>query len=74
MAKGVYYIKSYVSVASARAALSQSLRQMGFSLRDVKYEIKHMKASDRFHPVVDIDVNGKHLVRSLQAQGFVATH
>lgn len=70
----MYYIKSYVSVASARAALSQSLRKMGFSLRDVKYEIKLMKASGRYHPVIDIDANGKHLVRSLQAQGFVATH
>lgn len=70
----MYYIKSYSSVASARAALSQALRKMGFRLRDVRYEIKLMKASGRFHPVIDIDANGKHMVRQLQAQGFVATH
>lgn len=69
----MYYRQTYVSVASARAALSQSLRRMGFSLRDVNYEIKRINGQNRYHPVVSID-NGKRLTAAIAAKGFVVTH
>lgn len=64
--------KSYKNRNCAQIALGTALKKMGMRIADVEYETKRI--GNRYHTVLDQDGNGKHMLKTLEAQGFIVTH
>ncbi len=62
--------KSYKNAQTARVALQAKLNEIGLKLSDVEYEIKSIRNSGRFHPVVSAK-NGRIVRVQCDRSGFI---